>query len=121
MLNHFCHVELQTTNLPKAATFYLSVFGWRVEQSKPGLGYWMIWTKEGHDLGSLKPVDKIVNTDALNYVYVEHIDETIRKSAKNGGTAVMWRTQLDQPEWGSIGVLQTEDGFKLGLWSKETD
>lgn len=121
MLNHFCHVELQAINLPKAAQFYSDLFGWTVEQSKPGLGYWMIWTKEGHDVGSVKQVDKIENTIALNYVHVEHIDEIIRRSAKNGGKAIMWRTQLQDPAWGSIGVLETEDGFRLGLWSKETD
>lgn len=119
MLNHFCHVELQTTNMAKAAEFYRTLFHWRIEQSIPGQGYWMIWAEDGRDLGSLKKVDKIDNTGTLVYVHVEHIDETIRRSAKLGGTAVKWCTPLENPEWGSIGILQTEDGYQLGLWSKE--
>ena len=121
MLNHFCHVELQALNLPKAAAFYSSIFGWIIEQSKPGLGYWMIKTKDGHEIGSVKQMDKITNSGAMAYVHVENIDSTIRHSAKNGGKALMWRAQLEEPAWGSLGVLETEEGYKIGLWSKETD
>ena len=119
MLNHFCHVELQTLNLPKAAEFYSDLFGWKVEQSQPGLGYWMITTKEGHAIGSIKKVSAIVNTEALNYVHVDDMDALIRRSGRLGGKGVMWKTQLEKPEWGCIGVLETEEGFRLGLWSKD--
>jgi hypothetical protein len=119
MENHFCHVELQTTNPAKASDLYLELFGWKVEQSQPGLGYWMIKTKNGHDIGSVKRVEKIVNTDAINYVHVEEIDATIRHSAKFGAKAIMWKTPLENPEWGNIGMFETEDGFRIGLWSKE--
>ena len=119
MLYHFCHVELQALNLPKAAALYADLFGWIVEQSKPGLGYWMIKTKSGIDIGSVKQMDKITNSGALAYVQVEYVDAVIKRAAKHGGKAFMWKTMLADPAWGNIGVLETEEGFRLGLWSKE--
>jgi hypothetical protein len=119
MLNHFCHVELQTTEPEKAAELYKLLFGWKVERSLPGLDYWMIKTREGHDVGSVKVVAKIQNTGALNYVHVQGIDSTFRKGETLGAKVKQSRRPLANPEWGCVGVLETADGFLLGLWSKE--
>jgi predicted enzyme related to lactoylglutathione lyase len=28
--------------------FYKELFGWKVEEFAPGMGYWMIYTQRGH-------------------------------------------------------------------------
>src|SRR5258708_19386173 len=55
MPNPFCHVELNTTDLPKAKDFYKKLFDWKLEDmDSPGGGYTMIRVGEGTGGGMMK-------------------------------------------------------------------
>ena len=48
MANPFVHVELNTTDVPKAKAFYGNLFGWKLEDlPMPGGTYTMIRVGEG--------------------------------------------------------------------------
>ena len=51
--NPFCHVELNTTDLPKAKDFYKKLFDWKLEDMPDG-SYTMIRVGEGTGGGMMK-------------------------------------------------------------------
>ena len=53
MSNPFCHVELNTTDVAKAKTFYSKLFDWKLEEM-PGGDYTMIRVGEGTGGGMMK-------------------------------------------------------------------
>jgi len=55
MANPFVHVELNTTDVGKAKTFYGALFNWTLEDiQSPGGGYTMIKVGEGTGGGIMK-------------------------------------------------------------------
>ena len=89
MANPFVHVELATTDLPKAKTFYSKLFDWKLEDMPmPDGTYTLISVGEGTGGGMMKHPMPGAPSMWMAYVLVDNI-EAATKKAKDLGATVM--------------------------------
>jgi predicted enzyme related to lactoylglutathione lyase len=113
--NPFCHVELNTTDLPKAKDFYKQLFDWKLEDmDSPGGGYTMIRVGEGTGGGMMKNPIPGAPSFWLSYVLVDDIQATT-KNARSLGASVM-KDVTEIPGYGSFSVLADPTGAHFALW-----
>jgi len=113
MPNPFCHVELNTTDLPKAKDFYQKLFDWQFEDMPDG-NYTMIRVGEGTGGGMMKNPIPGAPSFWLSYVLVDDIQASTKK-AKSLGASVM-KDVTEIPGYGSFSVLADPTGAHFALW-----
>lgn len=117
-MHTFCHIELTTTDLEKAASFYRNLFGWKIDPMSEG--YWMITLNGDSDgvSGALIQVNSVLDSGAQNYVHVEDVADALNK-AKSLGAKIIDEKRALPHEMGFIGMFELPDGYKLGLFSRK--
>jgi predicted enzyme related to lactoylglutathione lyase len=115
-MNHsFCHIEIPTTNLNKAVSFYKELFGWKIEIGAfPD--YAMFETGEQPGGGIMK-VEKIATPSGIGvvtYVLVEEVTDFLNKAKKLGGKIIKEKTEI--PNMGWYGLFSDLDGNVFGLY-----
>ena len=119
MANPFVHVELQTSDLPRARQFYTSLFGWTLQDvSLPSGGsYTMIDVGGGTGGGMM--INPVPDTPShwLAYVGVDDIEASTKKAADLGATVLMGVTEVGAFGWMSVIVDPT--GATLALWKSK--
>jgi uncharacterized protein len=115
MANPFVHVELNTTDVPKAKTFYGNLFGWKLEDvAMPSGTYTMIQVGEGTGGGIMQhPVPGALSA-WLAYVLVDDIAAATEKARSLG--AVVMREVTEVPGAGWLSIIVDPTGATLGLW-----
>ena len=116
MDNPFCHVELASTDVSKAKTFYSTLFNWKLSDTDMGGG--MIYTTfkpEGGPGGGMMqhPVPGAPSA-WLTYVLVDDVAAATAK-AKSLGAQVM-RDKTEVPHMGWFSIITDPTGAHLGLW-----
>jgi uncharacterized protein len=111
--NPFCHVELNTTDLPKAKDFYKKLFDWKLEDMPDG-SYTMIRVGEGTGGGMMKNPIPGAPSFWLSYVLVDDIQASTKK-AKSLGASVM-KDVTEIPGYGAFSVLADPTGAHFALW-----
>jgi predicted enzyme related to lactoylglutathione lyase len=115
MANPFCHVELNTTNVSKAKTFYGALFNWNLEDiPMPGGSYSMIKVGEGTGGGIMKHPVPGAPSAWLAYVLVDDIAAATKK-AKSLGANVM-KDVTEVMGMGRLSIVIDPTGAALGLW-----
>ena len=115
MANPFVHVELATTDLGKAKSFYSSLFNWQLQDmDMGGMSYTMINVGEGTGGGMMKHPVPGAPSSWLPYVLVDDITAATAK-AKSLGATVM-RDVTEVPNAGSLSIIIDPTGAALGLW-----
>ncbi len=117
MPNPFVHVELNTTDLRKAKSFYAKLFAWKLTdlpQPTPGGAYTMIEVGEGTGGGMMKQMCPGAPSSWMPYVLVKDIDVATKKAKKLGAEIMKDVTEVKGMGWLSIIVDPT--GAVLGLW-----
>lgn len=117
MPNPFCHVELNTTDLPKAKDFYKKLFDWKLEDTPDG-NYSMIHVGEGTGGGMMKNPITGAPSFWLAYVLVDDIQASTKK-AKSLGASVM-KDITEIPGFGSFSVLADPTGAHFALWKPKS-
>src|SRR5258708_17264207 len=104
MANPFVHVELNTTDVGKAKTFYGSLFNWTLEDiQSPGGGYTMIKVGEGTGGGIMKHPVPGAPSAWLAYVQVDDIASATKKTKSLGANIMKDVTEI--PTLGSFSLL----------------
>ena len=115
MANPFVHVELNTTDVSKAKTFYGNLFDWDLEDVPvPGGSYTMIKVGEGTGGGMMKHPVPGAPSAWLAYVQVEDIAAATQKAKLLGATVMKDVMEVMDAGWMSIIIDPT--GAALGLW-----
>jgi predicted enzyme related to lactoylglutathione lyase len=116
MANPFVHVELGTTDVGKAKSFYQSLFDWQLKDEDVGGGmtYTMISVGEGTGGGMMKHPVPGAPSAWLPYVLVDNITAATAK-AKSLGATVM-RDVTEVMNAGSFSIIIDPTGAALGLW-----
>jgi len=115
MPNPFVHIELNTTDVSKAKTFYGSLFNWTLEDmSMPGGSYTMIKVGEGTGGGIMKHPVPGAPSAWLAYVQVDNIATATAKAKSLGATVMKDVTEI--PGMGSFSVLIDPTGAAIALW-----
>ena len=115
MANPFVHVELNTTDVAKAKSFYGSLFNWTLEDvPMPNGSYTMIKVGEGTGGGIMKHPVPGAPSAWLAYVLVDDVAASTKK-AKSLGATVM-KDATDIPGVGTFSVLIDPTGAAIALW-----
>ena len=115
MANPFVHVELQTTDIEKAKSFYMTLFDWKLEDVPIPYGhYTMIQVGDGTGGGMMKQQNPGAPSAWLPYVMVDDIAASTEKAKALGATVFVDVMEVMDAGWLSIFVDPT--GATLGLW-----
>ena len=115
MANPFVHVELNTTDVDQAKSFYGKLFSWKMEDMPmPGGSYTMINVGEGTGGGLLKHPMPGAPSMWLAYVLVDDIAASTKK-AKSLGAAVK-KDVTEIPGVGWFSIIEDPTGAVLALW-----
>ena len=116
MANPFVHVELSTTDVGKAKSFYGKLFDWNLEDVPMGEAgaYTMIKVGEGTGGGLMKQLIPGAPSAWLAYVLVDDIKSATSKAKSLGAKVMKDVTEVMGAGWLSIIVDPT--GAHLGLW-----
>jgi predicted enzyme related to lactoylglutathione lyase len=94
------HFEIPADNTARAAKFYTSVFGWKVEKWAGPIEYWLATTgdpKEPGIDGAIMPRGGW--SGIVNALGVPSVDEYIRKIKAAGGTIIQPKTAVPGTGW----------------------
>lgn len=115
MGNPFVHVELNTTDVDKAKSFYGELFDWALETPPVGADhYTMIDVGEGTGGGLTKHPNTGAASTWLAYVLVDDVHAATAKAKSLGATILKDVTEV--PGMGSLSVFSDPTGAVLGLW-----
>lgn len=114
MANPFVHVELNTTDLPKARAFYSHLFDWKLEDMSMDNGaYTMIDVGEGTG-GGMMTTPPGGPVAWLPYVLVDDV-AAFTKKAKSLGATVM-KDVTEVKGMGKFTILVDPTGAMIALW-----
>jgi predicted enzyme related to lactoylglutathione lyase len=117
--NPFVHVELNTTDVSKAKSFYGKLFEWTLEDvPAEGMEYTMIKVGTGTGGGIMKHPVPGAPSAWLAYVEVDDVAAATAKAKSLGATVMKDVTEVMGAGWLSIIVDPT--GAALGLWKSTT-
>jgi uncharacterized protein len=116
MANPFVHVELTTSDVGNAKSFYSALFDWKLEDMEmgPGFTYTMIRVGEGTGGGMMATPAPGIPTMWLPYVLVDDIAAATAKAKSLGATVCKDITEV--PEAGSFSIIADPTGAAIGLW-----
>ena len=116
MPNPFVHVELNTTNIAAAKSFYGALFGWNLQDVPMGgdRTYTMISVGEGTGGGMQAHPVAGAPSSWLAYVNVDDIVVATAAAASLGAT--VFRDVTEVPNAGSFSIIIDPTGAMLGLW-----
>lgn len=116
MGNPFVHVELATTNLDKAKSFYRSLFDWQLsdEEMGGGMSYTLIKVGNGTGGDMMKQMAPNATSAWLPYVLVDDIKAATAKAKSLGAT--IKRDVTAVADEGFLSILADPTGATLGLW-----
>jgi len=116
MANPFVHVELATTDVNKAKSFYGSLFDWNLEDAEMGDGmtYTMIKVGEGTGGGMMKHPMPGAPSAWVPYVLVDNASSATAKAKSLGATIL--RDVSEVPGMGWFSIVQDPTGGVIGLW-----
>jgi uncharacterized protein len=110
------YLRVPTTDPPRSAAFYERVFGWTVDADRDDPSF---ADGTGHVIGHFRAdVPVAGEAGVLPYVFVERVDETLKKVVAQGGEVVT----PPYPE-GDLRVATFRDpvGNVIGVWQQGPD
>ena len=117
MSNSFCHLELNTTDVNQAKTFYTKLFDWKLEDI-PGASYTMIRPGDGPGGGLMKNPIPGAPSFWLTYVSVDDIQAATAKAKSLGATIMKDVTEV--MDFGWLSIITDPTGATFGLWKPKS-
>ncbi len=115
MGNPFVHVELNTTDVAKAKSFYSQLFDWKLEDvPMPDGSYTLIDVSKGTGGGMMKHPIAGAPSTWLAYVLVDDIRAATQKAKALGATIKKDVTEVMGMGW--LSIIADPTGATLGLW-----
>jgi len=119
MGNPFVHVELMSSDVGAAKTFYGKLFDWALEDMPAGpVPYTLLKVGEGTGGGLMKNPIPGGPSMWVPYVLVDDLKAATSK-AKSLGASIMKDT-TEVPGMGSFVIISDPAGAMLGLWQTKT-
>jgi uncharacterized protein len=114
--NPFVHVELATTDIDKAKSFYRALFDWQLDDVEMGGGmtYTLIGVGEGTGGGMMKQPMPGAPSAWLPYALVDDIRAATDRARSLGATVVRDVTSVAEEGW--LSIIADPTGAALGLW-----
>jgi predicted enzyme related to lactoylglutathione lyase len=111
-----CWVDLGTTDIPKAISFYSSQFGWDIQQGGPEVGGYAIAHLDGRSVAGVGPLMGPPGTPSAwtTYIASSDLDATAAKVKSAGGQLLM--EPMDVMDVGRMAIASDITGAPFGLW-----
>lgn len=117
MANPFAHIELMTSDVDAARSFYSEIFDWKFEENQMENGvYWMIDTGIDPKGGIMALPEPEVPPHWLVYTKVDDVTATLAKVTELGGEVLVEKTPI--PEMGSFGIFRDPTGGVMAIWEE---
>jgi len=116
MANPFVHVELLTSDVPRARDFYSRLFGWKLQDvPMPGNSTYTMIDVGGGTGGGMTP-NPAPGTPShwLAYVGVDDIDASTKKARELGAKVVLDVT--DVGDFGRMSIIHDPTGGTVAMW-----
>jgi len=115
MSHGFVHVELNTTDVPRAKKFYGQLFDWQLEDvPMDTMTYTMIKASDGTGGGIMMQMMPNAPSAWLPYVHVDDIKKSTQQAKSLGATIMKDVTEVKDMGW--LSILTDPTGAHLGLW-----
>jgi predicted enzyme related to lactoylglutathione lyase len=116
MANPFVHIELNTSDLGKARTFYGELLDWELKDVDMGPGgtYTTISVGDGTGGGMMKHPMEGAPSLWIPYISVKDIAATTAKARELG--AVIIKDSVPVPNMGAFSIITDPTGATFGLW-----
>jgi predicted enzyme related to lactoylglutathione lyase len=108
------HIEIPADNVPSAAKFYETLFGWKMQHA-PEFDYTMWEDGSGYGGGFNKLSDEYPAGRVLVYIHSDDIDADLKQIEKLGGSIVTPKTEIPGTGW--FGMFQDPTGNTLALYT----
>jgi hypothetical protein len=119
MANPFVHIELNTTDVDKAKSFYGSLFDWKLSDMPMPMGiYTTIDVGDGTGGGMLKHPMPGAPSVWLPYVLVDDVEAATQKAKSLGAQIIKDVTEV--PDMGWFSVILDPTGAAFGLWKTKS-
>jgi predicted enzyme related to lactoylglutathione lyase len=115
---HFCWVDLGTTDVAGAKTFYGELFGWEIEDVPGGdAGAYSMCRLDGKDVTGMHAHGPDEGTVWSSYISVHDADATAAKAKELGANVVL--EPFDVAQTARMAVLKDPSGTLFCLWQSE--
>jgi predicted enzyme related to lactoylglutathione lyase len=116
MANPFVHVELMTSDLQKAKSFYGRLFRWELEDMDmgPAGAYVMVKVGDGTGGGMMKNPMPNAPSAWTPYVLVDDVAASTQEAESLGAKVMKGVSEV--PGMGSFSIITDPTGAMLGLW-----
>lgn len=120
MVGEFCWVELLTSDVEAAQSFYGEVMGWTSAESGLADRHYRIFSQDGHGVAGLMLVPEEARAQGarphwLSYISSENVDAGVEKVVASGGA--LWRAAETLPGVGRFAVVADPQGAAFALWT----
>jgi uncharacterized protein len=109
-------IDLATSDLDRAQSFYGNVFGWVFEQSGPEYGGYVNAFRDGRPVAGLMFNDPQWNAPDAWTTYLHTADADATLAAAVGAGAMTCVDTMDIPAKGRMALLADPAGAMIGLW-----
>ncbi len=111
-------IDLNSSNLDAAKTFYTAVFGWDYEDRPiPGGGFYSMAMKNGKSVAGLaQSTDATANMADVWSMYIAVDDADAATAAATDAGASLIMPPMDVMDQGRMSILQDTVGAFVGLW-----
>jgi predicted enzyme related to lactoylglutathione lyase len=110
-----CWVELGTSDIDSAVTFYGGLFGWDAAPSQEGTGGYRLAMLRDRPVAGLSPLMSDQQPVAWStYIATDSADGTAEKVKANGGQVIV--EPMDVMELGRMAVFLDPQGAAFGVW-----
>ena len=115
-----CWVDVSSSDVPRAAEFYSSLFGWDATDLGEDAGHYTMFDIGGQRVAALGPKTDGDATPAAwtMYVTVTDVDATLSKIEAAGGSILM--PSMDVFDAGRMGIARDPLGGVFALWQPGT-
>ena len=120
MPNPFVHIELSSTDVGKAKSFYGSLFNWTLTERDMGGGmiYTLVDVGDGTGGGMMQHPMEGAPSLWVPYVLVDDVAAATEKAKALGATII--REPSEVPNMGSFSLIVDPTGAMLGMWQSKS-
>lgn len=109
--NGFCHVEFQSTDLPRSQRFYETMFEWTFRSFGDDM---VVFGQGDQHLGGLVKVDAVEAGNSPSvWIEVDSIERYLGKAPTAGGRVCSGKSPVPNVGWSA--TIQDPDGNTVGL------
>jgi len=115
-----CWIDLSTTDVEAARSFYSALFGWTAEEPSAEFGGYFMFTRDGVPVGGGMGVmpDQPVPREWNVYLATDDVEKTVSAAAEAGAQVVV--SPMPVADLGVMAVLVDPMGAATGLWQPQS-